>query len=59
MITPISEQGKAIIRRATDEKSQIPAVLKPYIYTPTQLFDEKSEITTFDKQRRNILQHFK
>lgn len=59
MITPISEQGKDIIRRFTDKKTNIPDVLKTFIYTPAELMaGEMKTSTPIDKQL-DVLKHFR
>ena len=59
MITPISEQGKEIIRQFTDEKANVPDVLKPFIYSQAELLMEmKTSTPPIDKQL-DVLKHFR
>ena len=58
MITPISEAGRSIIRQFSDEEAKIPAVLKPFIFSPAELKAGESKANTAIDKRLNILKHY-
>lgn len=59
MITPISEQGKDIIRQFVDKEANIPDVLKPFTYSPDELMTREIKTSTPIDKQLDVLKHFR
>lgn len=59
MITPITEEGKNIIRQFVDKKANIPDVLKPFTYSPDELMTGEIKTSSPIDKQLDVLKHFR